>query len=642
MVKKLRYVAVLAVVLSLIYIQQNSVIYAGESDLGGGKKTAEEETLPTKEEKEPEEGEEKEPGEGEDKPPTEGGEKEPEEGEEKPPEGGDNKEPEEGEGKPPTEGNDKPPVEEEKVIIEEYRIEIPEPNGKQGYYIKKPEITICHVSKAGVTRYCLKHGDKKLEEKTLKEKGEKAVIAEKIFQEGKNILYVWMEDEEGKRLEKYDLKREFLIDTKAPEIQMSVPKGFDSWYQGQVTLTASGEDSGSGVARLSCREGRQNLGSISKRQGEFVLSKASASGKGVDIAVTVEDKAGNKSERMKTVFIDKNAPQIMITGAKNYMITSKTVNLAYKIDEENMLQEFYSQTVWENAKGEKKLLSSAEWENNSTGKILTQTLKNDGIYHVKIQAKDMSGHMSANELQVIVDKTNPVIRYVETLNGQQLKKFKWEYPVQQMIRDFTTYVYEMRIDGKLYHMGETISMEGKHRMTVKVMDAAGNKAQAKADFVVDHTAPEIMFHNIEGGQEYEEERTFKVGLEREEDEIRQIRINGENQKIDSGRKTYEYTLHTCKDYEVTVKAADRAGNEAVKSVFFRIVPKKSLMEKIVEPVKLRWSMGKKADMRFPETTKQGEWQRKRMPVLCIIVSFAVFIGVLAVFLIKLVKQRQIK
>ena len=130
-------------------------------------------------------------------------------------------------------------------------------------------------------------------------------------------------------------------------------------------------------------------------------------------------------------------------------------------------------------------------------------LKNDGIYHMKVLAKDISGHVSEEKFQVIIDKTNPVIRYVETLNGQQLKKFKWDYPVNQMIRDFTTYVYEMRVDGKLYHMGEVIDSEGRHRMTVKATDAAGNKAQMTADFVVDHTAPEIIFRNIEGGEAYE-------------------------------------------------------------------------------------------------------------------------------------------
>ena len=147
-------------------------------------------------------------------------------------------------------------------------------------------------------------------------------------------------------------------------------------------------------------------------------------------------------------------------------------------------------------------------------------------------------------------------------------------------------------------MGETVSIEGKHRMTVKVTDAAGNKAQVSADFTIDHTAPQIIFRNIEEEKEYEGERTFKVALAKKEDMIRQIRINGKEQQIDYRKKVYEYTLREQKDYEVTVKAADEAGNESVKSIFFQIVPKKSLPEKIAGPVNVRWSLGKKEDAQF--------------------------------------------
>lgn len=644
MAGKLKYIIALIVVLGLIYVQQNSVTYAEENPSDRGEVTEEggtvegedkppitgEDKLPTEgEDKHPEEGEDRPPAEGEDKP-AEGEDKPPAEGEDKPPEEGEDKPPAEGEDKPPMEGEDKPPVEEEKKAIEEYKIEIPKPNGKQGYYTKKPQITIFHTSKAGVTKYCLKHGDSKPNEKTLKKKGDKAVISEKMFLEGKNILHVWMEDDEGKKLEKYELKKEFLIDTKEPEIQMSVPEGFDTWYQDKVILSVSGEDYGSGIVKISCREGDRSLGSISKQQGEFMVSRPSTSGKGVDVTVTAEDKAGHKCERVKTVFIDKAAPEVTITGAENYMITGKSVKLAYEISEENMLQEFYAQTVWTNIKGKKRQLSSTEWKNNGKKKTLTQTLKNDGMYHVKVQAKDMSGHVSMKDMQVIIDKTNPVIRYIETLDGKQLKKFKWEYPLHQMIQDFTTYAYEMRIDGQLYHMGETFSTEGKHRMTVKATDAAGNKAQAAADFIVDHTAPEIIFRNIEGGREYEEELTFNVDLAKEDDMIRQIQINGDDQKTDSKRISYEYTLHECKDYEVTVKAYDKAGNESVKTLFFKLVPKKSLVERIAEPVKMQWNMGKNADIQLPETAEEGEWQDSGRSVLMKAISFILIVSLLII------------
>ena len=97
------------------------------------------------------------------------------------------------------------------------------------------------------------------------------------------------------------------------------------------------------------------------------------------------------------------------------------------------------------------------------------------------------------------------------------------------------------------------------------------------------------------------------------------------------KKVYEYTLHTCKDYEVTVKARDRAGNEAVKSIFFQVVPQKSLMEKIVEPVKVQWNMGKMANKEFPEEAVQGGQQKNRISVVFKAAGFGVLGSIMALF-----------
>lgn len=573
MAGKIKCFIALMIVMCLIYVQQSFVIYAGEK-----------ETDLVQEQKE----QEKEPDKAVTEEKDEAGDAEGGEEEEKEVEDTDEKEDEDigsdQEEKPPVE-EEKPPVEEEEKEIEKYEITIPKENGEHDYYTKKPEIVVRHISEAGITKYCLKHGDKKVVSGILEKKGDKAIIENKNFSEGKNMLYVWMEDEDGNRLDKYELKKDILIDTKAPEIQMSAPEGFDAWYQGQVRIHVSSEDSVSKVDKISCIADGKLIGSTERENGEFVINQSSSSGKGVDITVIAKDKAGNKSERIKTVYIDSEAPKVEIRGIKNYTISGKTVNIVCEIDEENILQEFFAQIEWENTKGKKRSLSTSEWKINGMKKIMSQKLKKDGIYNIKVQAKDMSGHVSVKNMQVIVDKTNPVIRYVEELDGQYLKSLKWAYPTRMMIYDFTTYTYEMKVDGQLYHMGKKIDSEGKHKMTVKAVDAAGNRAQAQAEFVIDHTSPEIIFRNVKDGKEYKEECIFQVELAREEDTIEKIQINGESQKIYPGRKTYEYALHECKNYEIKVRAKDKAGNEAEKTRYFSIVPKETLAKKITKPVR---------------------------------------------------------
>lgn len=539
--RRIKYCVMLLIVMSLIYGQQSSTTYAGESDIQKIETSTEEKQS---EEKEPEDSEN------------------------------------EGEDNPPEEVEEEPEKE-----IEKYDIQIPEPNGKKGYYTKKPDIMICHVSEVGITKYCLKKGDEKIKEGTLKEKDEKVVIADEMFSEGKHILHIWMENENEEKIEKYEMKREFLIDTKEPQIRMSVPQGFDAWYQQQVALNVEGDDSESGISSISCAVGGKVIGSVERKQGSFVITYPSVMQKGVEVTVTAEDKAGNKSVQTKTVYIDKEVPKVTITGAKNYMITSKSIVVTGTIDEENGLKDFDMKIIRESTEGTKKKMSVSEWKEEGTKKTVRYLLKKDGIYYIEIRATDLSGYTSTQKMQVIIDKTNPVIGYIDTLNQKYMKKFQWNYHPRDIIKDFTTYTYDVRLDGQLYPKGKSVTAEGRHKITVKAIDAAGNKAQAEAEFIIDHTAPEIIFQNIKDGEEYEEECSFQVELGKEEDIIQQIQINGEKQRIDLGLKKYEYTLHECQDYEIVVKATDRAGNEAEKRIYFQIVPKKLFIKRITEPVK---------------------------------------------------------
>ena len=42
--------------------------------------------------------------------------------------------------------------------------------------------------------------------------------------------------------------------------------------------------------------------------------------------------------------------------------------------------------------------------------------------------------------------------------------------------------------------------EGWHTLEVKAVDAAGNIGVSRADFVIDHSAPEIVFRDVREGE----------------------------------------------------------------------------------------------------------------------------------------------
>lgn len=487
----------------------------------------------------------------------------------------------------------------EEKPTELYQIDFRKADGKNGYYRTKPEVMITHQDERAVTKFRLinPENQEKQEpsiEDELSMAGEKFTIPEEKFSEGKNRLSIWMEDQDGQKIENTESEKEFLIDTCPPDIQASVPAGFDTWYKKGVVLSASGEDAVSGVDHLSCVTDGKMIGETPESHEDFYIDRVSRGGKAVKILVKAEDKAGNQSERIWSVYIDNEAPHIRINGAQEYMITSQPVTATYDIEEDNILQEFWAQTEWEDVQGEKAAIPVEEWTKTNIGRQAVQNFTEDGIYKIRLKAADKAGYTTESSRQIIIDQMNPIIRHVDELDHSYLKKFVWDYPQNEIIQDFTTYTYEISLDGQLYPMGKSVTTEGKHDLEVKAIDAAGNEAVAKAEFVIDHTDPDIIFTDIAEGEEYEEERTFRIAVTGQDDRITRIRINGKDQKLNSQSKAYQYTLKESNTYEVEVAARDKAGNVSEKSVMFKVVPKETLIQKMAKPFQKSLSGEKEA------------------------------------------------
>ena len=470
---------------------------------------------------------------------------------------------------------------EEQAEITRYELEISENTGENGYYVKKPEIKITHSDLFYTTKYQLMKGEEILTEGELSIAMQEVCISEEFFEEGKQILSIWMENAEGIEVSETRTVTEIFIDSVNPELQVEAPAGFHTWYSQQVVLKLQAKDHGSKIKTIHCFVNGEKKGATNREEAEFVIASGSIGGKEVKVLFQAEDYAGNIAQVEKNLFIDQHIPEIKITGIEEHQITNQSVNVNYEVIEENVLQEKMVYIERENPAGEKKKIDSASWENFSGNK----KLKKDGIYRVIVAAKDLAGHTAQKEIKFVIDTEKPVIRYVGNLNHQYQKKFVWENIKKDFVTDFTTYKYEIKLDGKLYHLGERIVTEGRHVLEVSATDEAGNCAVEKAVFFIDHTAPEIFIENVEDGENYEKERTIVVKLGNTWDTIQKIMINGKAQVIEKGRYMHEYTLEEPGDYEIVVQATDYAGNTAEIIKNFTICPEKRMIEKVVEPVK---------------------------------------------------------
>lgn len=512
--------------------------------------------------------------------------------------------------------------------IECFHVSIPPEDGENGYYISKPEVEITHVSGAGVTKYQFADSEGQMMEGELAQKDDAARIAGEQFKEGINRLSIWMEDGEGKQVEEYRLDKDFLIDTQAPAIWLGAPRGFEAWYQETASITVTGEDGelGSQIEEVVCASGNSLIGRSKELPATFQVAYASAKGNSIKVTVTARDRAGNTASRSCGLYIDQQPPKARIEGIEDYMITSKPVEVRYFVEEENVMEDMRAWARREDPQGNAGEIPVSEWSETESGKCARQVLADDGIYQLSLSCMDKAGYEAGKAARFIIDTKSPLISYVDRLDNQYLKRFCWNYPASEWIRDFTSYTYTILLDGRIYPMGQEVLEEGRHTLEVKAIDAAGNTGTAKARFVIDHTPPQVVFRDVEDGKDYEEEMTFQVTLEDQEDQIDGIKINGEAQKTNKRSRIYQFTVQDLKNYEIEVKASDYAGNQAVGHMQFQVSPKKTVFQRLIKPIEKKL----KADAKEKNEKKPKKW-----PIICMI-----FIPFLAIAVLIYYKKRK--
>ena len=99
-----------------------------------------------------------------------------------------------------------------------YHLELPEADGKNGYYVKAPTAVLSHRGRTGKTVYCLEHCGDTVIEGELSRDGDALIFSGGQFYEGENLLTVYMEDTEGMRLEDTIRTERIFLDTQSPEI----------------------------------------------------------------------------------------------------------------------------------------------------------------------------------------------------------------------------------------------------------------------------------------------------------------------------------------------------------------------------------------------------------------------------------------
>ena len=488
--------------------------------------------------------------------------------------------------------NEKGEVIEETKIEREFHIDTVSPEKTVFQYEGSSEGKILYFQKETVVKLQAKDNGAGVENifyqigkgETKKESADEIQI--ELPKEFKGEITAWVEDKAGNRGDTA-VSKYIVCDAKLPQIEIHTDLEEGKWYSQNVNAEIIVEENGvsSGVASIRCYFNGKQVKEIEKLpefcQSERVKLQIKEFG---ELLVEVRDYAGNISWKKQKMLIDKEKPEITVSGSYPNMITSRTVHLEISAKDRKQLKEASFIVKRKNDAGESVFSEKKETKFVKNSWITDLEIEEDGIYTIELKAVDMAGNVERKEEKIIVDKTNPIIRYVEDLDGKWIKSFEWRYPLSEFIFDLTKFRYEIRLDGKMQTLFLTERKEGKHIFYVKATDVAGNEAVARAEFVIDHTKPEIFVEGAADNESYEEKTEIKLGVKDSTERLEEVWINGEKQKTDADSKLFRFTADEIRDYNIVARAVDLAGNQSVKNINFSIMEKKNILEKVFAPI----------------------------------------------------------
>lgn len=388
----------------------------------------------------------------------------------------------------------------------------------------------------------------------------------------------------------------------APLINMYIGQEEGKWHSGAVTVRLEvGElekmyGFSSGLKSVAYYVNGQAAGRKEYPAGStvcsdslnFEVNEASQNGEGIQIMAHALDRAGNTSVAIEKVFIDTQIPEISIKGIEDAAITGEDAAIEVTVSEENILSEG-KVCVFRAVPGEEKeevINMPLEVQNRPGQEIKKDVLlQESGMYECIVTAADAAGHKAEQKISFTIDRESPVIRYVDQMNGANIRFFQWNYGREEMIQDLTEYSYGMYLNGKPYFSGSLVIEEGEKLLEVRAEDSAGNVSFAKAAFTVDNTPPVIYWGGSEDGGKYDDSTVLSLWVDGAGERLRELYINRERQKISADSRIFQYEITESGQYTVDVKAEDLAGNETAEQISFEVREQKGLVGTVIGPVR---------------------------------------------------------
>ena len=374
----------------------------------------------------------------------------------------------------------------------------------------------------------------------------------------------------------------FRIDKTAPEISISGTSN-DGKSSSATTVTFS-------VKELFWRDANARV-SIYKKAGdgkeETLLKTIDMNLTGFETSVSealtetgeyrfefeARDRVGHKSFLSQKFTIDREAPVITLKGVSNFDKTEDRVEILVEIADD-----FYAnKTVTvigsrTDIDGKKHDIRFSGVDQTANPTKINEIFKEDGIYDIKIECRDIAGNSQSSEVHFTIDSSDPEIGDLSMYDGKTINSFNWTTDLDELVKDLTVCDVHMYLNGSEYD-GKSDIEDGSYTLLIVAEDELGHKVEKEIKFVLDTKEPVFIVTGVEDGEVKNETYNIQVSLQLEEDTLKSVKLNGENIVVSNNEATFDVTEKG--SYELYMEAVDEAGNTAEQTISFKYGEEKS-------------------------------------------------------------------